>query len=223
VNCHGFAMDRPWLIRNQSESCVELEMDGCDPSWPFPDCSLSARISLEADGSLRSSYLVVNNGKSLVPFSIGNHACFVFPFSGGSWDDGGFSTSAMELCELTERCLLSGASSALGPAASLTEAWVCNSVLRGPASAEGGPWAQLTQPGVGSVRVSHRIVDASHVRGQLDSLSREQFIVLWGSREDGFLCMEPWLGGPNSLNTGRGAVLLPVGGRFSWEWSAQVN
>ena len=48
--------------------------------------------------------------------------------------------------------------------------------------------------------------------------------VLWGEGSDekgGFICVEPWLGGPNSLNTRKGSVALGAGKEFRWAWSLQ--
>lgn len=38
----------------------------------------------------------------------------------------------------------------------------------------------------------------------------------------GFICMEPWLGVPDSLNTGNGRVLLKQGEEFRWSMRIEV-
>jgi galactose mutarotase-like enzyme len=43
--------------------------------------------------------------------------------------------------------------------------------------------------------------------------------VLWGDKDGKFFCPEPWLGGPNSLNSGAGLVVLKAGQSFVWEYS----
>lgn len=54
------------------------------------------------------------------------------------------------------------------------------------------------------------------------SLAPHRYFVVWGAPELGLYCLEPWLGGPNSLNTGDGRVDLPGGRAFSWAWSVQA-
>ena len=38
-----------------------------------------------------------------------------------------------------------------------------------------------------------------------------QYFVMWGEAEGGFFCPEPWVGGPDSLNSGKGIVVLQAG------------
>ena len=46
-----------------------------------------------------------------------------------------------------------------------------------------------------------------------------QYFVLWGDADGGFFCPEPWLGGPDSLNTGAGRVVLHAGEAFTWSYT----
>lgn len=52
---------------------------------------------------------------------------------------------------------------------------------------------------------------------------RPQHVVLWGSREEGFFCPEPWVGAPNSLNTGVGRVMLAPDRSFTWQVIASAS
>ena len=47
--------------------------------------------------------------------------------------------------------------------------------------------------------------------------------VLWGDEDEGFLCVEPWKGGPNSLNTGRGRTNLRPGESTRWGFRISVT
>lgn len=47
--------------------------------------------------------------------------------------------------------------------------------------------------------------------------------MLWGDKSAGFICPEPWLGGPNSLNTKRGLVELAPGKSFRWGFAVTVR
>lgn len=46
-----------------------------------------------------------------------------------------------------------------------------------------------------------------------------QCFVMWGEAEKQYICPEPWLGVPNSLNTGKGSVHLGAGETFEWTFS----
>lgn len=49
-----------------------------------------------------------------------------------------------------------------------------------------------------------------------------QYFVLWGEPSSGFICPEPWFGGPNSLNTLEGVVELSAGQSFDWQFALKV-
>lgn len=48
------------------------------------------------------------------------------------------------------------------------------------------------------------------------------YFVLWGNRDQGFFCPEPWYGGPNSLNLRQGVVLLQSGEAASWTMDVRL-
>jgi hypothetical protein len=114
-------------------------------------------------------------------------------------------------------------------------------------------WMSLTQPGVLAVRVSHALEKPSRRpgggdvgRGPWDEAAwveaqQHRLVVLWGvppppppaelpvwaavsaDFEPGFLCVEPWQSGPDSLNTGAGLVVLGPGQRAEWAFRIQVS
>ena len=43
------------------------------------------------------------------------------------------------------------------------------------------------------------------------------YFVLWGEADKKLYCPEPWIGGPNALNTGEGVISIPPGETFTWQ------
>lgn len=110
-------------------------------------------------------------------------------------------------------------------------------------------WMTLTQPGALSVRVSHELDKPSRrpieedpssaARGLWDegawvAAQNRRLFVLWGvapgaageagaSGAPGFLCVEPWVSGPDSLNTGDGLVVLGPSQRAEWTFRVQIT
>ena len=84
----------------------------------------------------------------------------------------------------------------------------------------------VNQPGVLKLTLQQYVrpkmfsnpADASTFADLMDA----RHFVLWGEGTDetgGFICVEPWIGGPNSLNTGRGRVALSPGHSFQWAFT----
>jgi len=130
-----------------------------------------------------------------------------------------------ELCSasglpLTAPCATNGVLG-FGPGAGLE-------VLLGPAS------LMLVEPGGISVEVTHAVTPpaaAARPGGEAAACSWEavaasRHFVLWGEPPApgvpgarGFICPEPWLGGPDSLNTLRGLMVLRGGETAAWEFA----
>mgnify|MGYP003821492581 FL=1 len=79
---------------------------------------------------------------------------------------------------------------------------------------EDAPWTLIEDPCGLSMRVSHR---------QLVPLFAKEdvYFVFWGEGPLGYFCPEPWLGGPDALNTGRHVAWLAPGSRFGWEMKVE--
>ena len=93
------------------------------------------------------------------------------------------------------------------------------------AAAEGGAYISLVQPGALTVTLRQEPVKDEESAANL-LLATSRHFVLWGEGSDeagGFLCVEPWLGGPNSLNTGKGRVDLEPGRTHQWSFSCEVE
>jgi galactose mutarotase-like enzyme len=110
-------------------------------------------------------------------------------------------------------------------------------------------WMALTQPGVLSVRVSHELRKPGRRPRAIEGVPEPwcedawraaqdcRLFVLWGEPppppppggfapledgEPGFLCVEPWQSGPDSLNTGKGLVVLGPTQRADWVFRLEI-
>lgn len=131
--------------------------------------------------------------------------------------------------ELAPGSLLSGVA-APAPAFAAQE----GASLEAPGATDGvfvvgdGGWLALEEAGALRVRVAQRLLPpAAGAACDWARLAREaSLMVLWGAPpgspeagggdKDGFLCVEPWLGGPDALN-GAAAALAP-GETCAWEF-----
>jgi aldose 1-epimerase len=84
---HGFCLDRPWRIREQSANSVlaefQLSVDAPErlALWPA-DCRIAVRYTLQAD-ALRSQITVDNPSDVPLPWGFGTHAYFRLPLLEG--------------------------------------------------------------------------------------------------------------------------------------------
>jgi galactose mutarotase-like enzyme len=235
--CHGFVMNQPWQLvsceakNDRAEAVCALESgDYSRPFYPF-DVRLEARYVLRKGVlSVRFTVHASPGNPTPMPFSVGNHISLNFPFmarsgrdavsnrlpeSGAEWETGFLRGTARNGFGLTELSLLDGTSFGWGfrTGQSLKDPALCNAVI---GEFEGGPsFLDLVQPGCLKVRITQRPLTKRLIR-------RHRYFVLWGDRERGYFCPEPWLGVPNSLNTGVGLVRLSPGTRFIWEFRVKV-
>lgn len=172
------------------------------------------------------------SGDTKLPFSIGNHVTFNFPFDesadGAAWDKGFVRGSPTSELKLTSRSLLSGASEARpelaaagGLPLSSSNPDACNMVLG--IAPDDAAFVELVQPGAFGIRVEtsgYGIDDGG--AASAPHLLPHRYFVFWGSPEDKFFCPEPWMGGPNSLNTGDGCFSLAPGQTGQWSFAVSV-
>ena len=94
-----------------------------------------------------------------------------------------------------------------------------NVMARSPGiSADEGHFMELVSPESGmTVRLTQRLGEHGKKFGDAPL-----YFVMWADRTQGFFCLEPWCGGPNSLNTSE-AIRLPPGCKFDWVHQFRVN
>ena len=180
-----------------------------------------------------------------LPFALGNHISFALPFFKQTTLSG---TCTREHC-LAPGSLLSGVviprPELSGEGCPLSTPGVLDNVFGQQGGEEEGEGDKevrremcLTTRGPGDrgtlkVVVGQRWVppppksDGRKPACDWKALAEHLFFVLWGQSPEeapqgkAFLCLEPWMGGPDALNTGRCAVLLP-GEQLTWEFSVTI-
>ena len=220
---HGFVMDRPWqgLETREEEAVCRFVSDAATRAfYPF-DFELTARYSF-VQGGVRARLAVAASPRNAapMPFSAGNHLTLALPFgSGASPGDCRLKTPARDLLELSAQSLLTGAkrpAELAKPAALAERPELRDAVLGG--FEPNGRWVELSDPRSFGLRVSLGPLATEAWKPEAGA----HLFVLYGDLEEGFFCVEPWYGGPNSLNEGRGLVRLPPGGSFEWQMTVAV-
>ncbi|MFY9254079.1 MAG: aldose 1-epimerase [Fuerstiella sp.] len=109
---HGFCLDRPWRILNQTDSSVtgifRISQDAPErlPLWPG-DGEIEICYSLN-DGCLRADITVRNPGETPLPWGFGTHAYFKLPLGRNS-EAGRCTVNALvSKCWKLEGCLPTG-------------------------------------------------------------------------------------------------------------------
>jgi galactose mutarotase-like enzyme len=189
---HGFAMRRPWVVldHRRPDELLLGQIDGPDTRALYPHhFEVVLRFRVEAD-AFRCEQTYTNRGEEPIPFSAGFHPYFRTPPPGG-----GKERITVELAVRRRRCY-DGTYTA----------------FRGDAPPPAGPI------GVGDPLFSDCLheVDgacAARVRGAFarpldlsagspDDPAFFPYLQLYTTEESPFVCVEPWTGAPNALNTG---------------------
>jgi galactose mutarotase-like enzyme len=214
---HGFARSLPWqpsaLLADDEQAAVRLTLSDSDATRPmYPrsfhavamhcvdDRGWSLAVSLASDAPLR--------------FGIGNHLTLRLP-KGPDYDRVLVSSSARSRLGLSDRGLLSGAEQPvdLTHGVPLSQDWLASAALGG---LDEDAWLAVRYPSGVTVRVTQSVSP-----GEEYTVAEDRLFVLYGQRERGYFCPEPWLGWPDGLQTGRGAVDLPP--RRSFTWTMRVD
>jgi galactose mutarotase-like enzyme len=227
VGLHGFVRSLPW----------KLDGFAADDETAWAKCSLRSspqtaavyplQFALSVTYRLRAGILTLEyevtpgENASAMPFSIGNHLSLRMPFSKqGPFEDCTLRTPAKFILPQNPLCLLDGRRIAVdfSRPTSLERKEVLDTVLGGFKGDDA--WVELRDPSSTTIRVSHRekSLDGSHHCGDDDVL-----FVFWGDAQQQYFCPEPWIGKPNSLNTGDGCIYLEPGQRFIWEIMIEVQ
>jgi len=225
---HGFAQNTVWRLVSSAASeetgaTVILEATPADApaenqEWfPF---QWKLEMELRVTGSdLTIVFTVFNLDDKVMPFSIGTHPSFRLPFVPGTdINDSGLSWGSHTVdLALTPFSCLSGESTDHTEDGSLPASVFCDNVLGVPVNAPARLASMdLVSPKEGmGVRVSQKKV------GESEEEKSPLYFVNWADAKQGFFCLEPWCGGPNSLNNGT-AVQLQPSKKFQWQYSVEM-
>jgi galactose mutarotase-like enzyme len=150
-----------------------------------------------------------------MPFSIGNHLSLRMPFtSQGQFEKCTLRTPGSVIWQQNALCLLSGERTAvdLSSPTPVSRKELLDTVLGG--FPRGQVWVELDDPANLRLRVSQ---SQKNLDGKMLAAEEDFYFVFWGDPALQYFCPEPWIGRPNSLNTGEGCVCLDPGQRFLWE------
>lgn len=183
---HGFARDLPFTVTERTDDTVTLRLEEDNatlPHYPFPfRLDITARVG---PGILDFEIWIENTGPTPLPYALGFHPAFPWPFAGGERSaDGGYRVDFQNperplvpevgeggLLLRTERAIpLEGATLPLDPAL-FTEALV----LRDAAS----EWMRFTAPDGSAIRLE--VSDFPH-------------LAVWTKPTAPFLSLECWTG-----------------------------
>lgn len=209
---HGFVRRMAWEVEAQSEGsmvCLLRDHPFTRRFYPF-GFELRVIYRVEEQGWRASVRLRAAPGQEAMPFSLGNHLTVRVPFNGGEWEEYRLlSSGESEYC-LNPYGLLTGERMPfpLASGLSLADPRLHNAVLGD--FPPGAVWVELQAPSGERLRVAQREVSSWAPPSAFH-------FVFYAVPQQGFFCPEPWLGRPNSLNTGEGLLRLPPGEEFGWE------
>ena len=219
IDVHGFARQLPWRL-DAFGTLAGVATARCSVSasadtlkiFPF-EFTISVTYRL-GGGEIAIEYEVVaGQNRESMPFSIGNHLSLNIPFMGkGQFDKCTLRTPGSVILHQNALCLLSGESTPvdLSSPTSVSRKELLDTVLGGFGRDQ--VWVELEDP---TLRLRISQVEKS-VNGKTLVADEDYFFVFWGDPALQYFCPEPWIGQPNSLNTGRGCVYLDPGQRFIW-------
>lgn len=212
---HGFAKDADWSLESRTRHSATLVFRSDARSRRYFPFDFATIVGYECAGRAilaRFSVFASWANAASMPFSVGSHLTLRTPAGHRCL----VRTPARRELLLNSRGLLSGdwrpadlrrPNTIWGASETLDRVFGHYS--------EAGIWADLINQ-EGAVRVEQNVVSSpEHARQEPSEDSR---FVFFGDRKAGFLCLEPWLGRPDSLNDG-GTVRLEPGAGFAWEIS----
>jgi gluconolactonase len=222
--CHGFARSLPWkeINRSHTNSSARVTVGLRDSEqtrqyYPFA-FKLNANFELSG-GHLTIDYVITSDSANTqpMPFSIGNHIAFKIPFvSGTNPADMAIRTPNTIQLLRDDHNLPNGQSkeNSFDNAKRLGD--FDASVALPLAGYSSTPYALLSDPQGLAVRVAQQ--SSALLPEPLDRFH------FYGGPKVGYFCPEPWFGLINSLNTGKGAIVLNPGENFKWrvELSTEV-
>jgi galactose mutarotase-like enzyme len=216
---HGFARLVPWKVvglradKQVAQAVVSLEPQPAIQRFYPWHYRLEALHEID---DLGWSLTVTVKAPETIRFGLGNHLTLKLP-AGDDFDRVVFASNASRAHVVGPDGLLTEAvrSVDLRAGVPLEQEWLLNTALGGWVA---GGWAEVRYPEGPVVRITQTVNAGEGLLRPEDRL-----FVLWGSREQAFFCPEPWIGRPNGLQTGRGAVALPPATPFIWSMRVDID
>ncbi|MBI5833241.1 MAG: hypothetical protein HZB16_13170 [Armatimonadetes bacterium] len=209
---HGFARSLPWKMTSMSANyevaTLDVELTDSAESRRFYPHAFELRATWTVDDYGVEQAVRIYSREAL-RFGLGNHLTLAVRDE-AAFDSITLRTSSDARLAVNRFGLLDETKITVGArdGVPLSEPWTCNGALIGGRDG----WVEVRQAAGPIVRVSHTVTDSLSLGRPEDHL-----FVLYGRRDRGFYCPEPWLGRPNGLQTGKGCVNLPRATPFGWK------
>lgn len=215
----AFAKDVPWAFDGfNDDGCLVSRLESSPQTRAMYPFDFSATSSFRIDGEqVVMEYTIENTGDEKMFFSIGNHIGLNLPFgSDSALDDVLLHSSGSQRRGITKERTYANSYTPLPLESGMRlddPRNVFNMVTHGYRYEDN--FFRMSDRSV-CFEIRHQVLKEA-CRGEELPDESNLYYTLYGSREAGFLCTEPWIGGINSLNTGDGLIYLAPGGRFRWE------
>ena len=215
---HGFAMHRAWDVASADARHVRCRLTDDDATrrmYPF-GFEVVSGFRIEG-GSLVVDFEVTADARNTqpMPFAVGNHITLQLPVgSDTAFGDCELFSPATHEMVLTPESLLDGTTRPmpLAEGRRLDDVRLHNMVVGGMSTDQA--WMCVWCPKAFGLRVGQGVVTGRSLAPD----ARHWYGVFYGDADKGLFCPEPWIGGPNALNTGIGLVRLPPGHTLTWQF-----
>lgn len=190
MKIHGFAMRMPWTVKGRTASSLTVSLRDTEATravYPFPfEAALQFEIGA---GALTIRQMYANTGDEPMPYYAGFHPFYLTPSPGQGKDQVRISYDMTAMYRSNDR--LTDVIEPLPPhpvPAAVTDPMLADRLTGIGANRD----VRLEFP---DGMVLHTLADGVEDAGMF------RFVQLYTLADQPFICVEPWMGAPNSLNT----------------------
>ncbi|MDD2629516.1 MAG: hypothetical protein PHV61_05020 [Limnochordia bacterium] len=213
---HGFVGQLTWRVQKVTPSSLCLVAEDDVNTRAFYPFKFTIACTYGITSKALKLRIDVSSQGDILPFSIGNHLTLALPCP---YDEVVMATPGSCQLLLAPPGFLTGERKSVDYSKGLPFAQMNldDGVIGG--YNQDNCYVYLDLGGQLSLRVTQRawstcpnLINDDHM-----------LFVFYASRENGFICPEPWFGRPNSFNTKQGLIMLPSGEDFSWEMGIELS
>ena len=217
---HGFARDREFSVETQSADAITFLLRSDEASLKVFPFAFELRVSYRiVAGSLTTTYAVTNPDKTPLYFSVGGHPAFRVPLAPGTT----YTDYYLEFAETEQAPRWPISKDGLIESEPQP---LLNDTRKLPLTKELFARDALVFKGLHSTSVTLRS-DRTE-RGLTMQFPGFPFLGIWAAPGADFVCIEPWCGIADSVDTNQqftekeGINRLDGGGRFERSWTLSV-
>jgi len=217
---HGFAREMDFMVTAQTANSIQFTLESSEATLTkFPFVFRFDVIYELSENSVKTTYRVSNMGKSTMYFSVGGHPAFKLPLTAGAvYNDYYLEFNHPENAgrwPISKEGLIETSS---------TEVFKQRNKL--PLSKELFLQDALVFKGLSSNNVALKCDKNAH--GLLFDFTGFPYLGIWAAKNADFVCIEPWCGIADSVNTNQqlvskeGIQVLQPSKNFERGWSVSV-